>query len=79
MAIKVNGGGGTERVEFGGLRRQCGGKKCGDQQTNDAVRQLLQDEGDENVIGIVGRRDGMVGGQFFIRGGANFFTLLVRR
>ena len=32
----------TERVEFGGFRRQRGGEKRRDQQADDAVRQLMR-------------------------------------
>jgi hypothetical protein len=54
MSVKVDGGAGTERIEFRGFRREGGGEKCRHQQTDDPVRQLLEDKGDKHIVGIIG-------------------------
>ena len=59
LPVKVNGGAGTECVEFGGFRRQRSGEKCRHQQTDDTVRQLLQDKSDKHIIGVVRRGAGI--------------------
>ena len=79
MAINVNGGGGTKRVEFGGFGGKGRRKKCRDEQTDDSVRQLLQDEGDEDIIGVVRLGAGILPPDSVFAGcSANCFALLVR-
>ena len=79
VPVKINRGAGAERVEFGGLGRQGGGKKRRDEQADDAVRQLLEDKCDEHIIGVVRRRAGIGRRQGFFSRRAYFLALLLRR
>ena len=53
MGVNIHRGGRAERAEFGGLGREGRGKKGGDQQTDDAMRELRQNKGDEDVVAVV--------------------------
>ena len=46
----------SQRIQLGGLRRQRGGEEGRDQEPDHPVRQVSQDEGDEDIVGVVGLR-----------------------
>ena len=54
LPVKIDRGAGTEGIELSGFRRKSGGEKGRHQQTDDTVWQLLEDESDEHVVGIIG-------------------------
>ena len=54
MPIEIDGGGGGQRIQFRGFGRKRGGEKGGDEQADQAVREIIEDESDEDVIGFVG-------------------------
>ena len=53
MAPKVDRRGRAEGVEFAGFRRERGGKHHGEEESDQAVRELRQDKRDEDVVGIL--------------------------
>src|ERR1700678_1039645 len=63
MTVKIYGRARTERVQFGGFGRERGREKRRHQQTDNAMRQLMEDEGNEHVIRVVGRYVRMGGSQ----------------
>ena len=59
---EVDGGRGAQRVQLGGLGRQRGGEHDRDEQADNTVRQLGEDEGDEDVVGVL-RLGARIGGE----------------
>ena len=74
-AVEVDGGRRRQRVELGGLRRQRGGEEGRDQEPDQPVRQVPQDEGDEDVVGVVGLRPRVGRDQRRLRLGADRLAL----
>jgi len=54
MPVEIDGRCRAERVELGGLGGQGGGEERGHQQTDQPVRHVVQNECDEDVVGVVG-------------------------
>jgi len=75
VPVEIDGGGRTERVEFGGLRGQRGRKNHRDKQADHSVRQVVDHEGDEDVVGIVGACPRIGGVQHASGLGANRFAV----
>src|SRR5271170_5709117 len=54
VTIEIDGRCRGQCVEFSRLRRQRGGEKCGDEQTDQTMWKLAENKSDEDVIGFVG-------------------------
>jgi len=55
-AIEIYGSSGAERIQDRGRGRHCRAKDHGDEQADDAMRQMLKHKRDENIIGILALR-----------------------
>ena len=51
--IEIDNGRGAKRIQFGGFGGKGGGKERGDKQADQPVREMVENVGDENVIGVV--------------------------